>query len=257
MWNIFHSILLYFFNTIGLLSLKSSTINGVITLKNSNFHAILNCFKAFILFYYKNLVVQLMDDCFNDGLEIQFSKFSNATYYASGNILMLSSLANILVQLWRKDDIVNLLNDILKFKNVSIQNFKLGESFYQEFKRKCIKDVLLLIVAFGIVFTFDFFSTMKLNWLALVSYVLYILPEIINISMIVYIYIVTQFVVNTQKILNSYLSKRFNENYIEHYAVHTMEIFKFFRQILKLINLQCIFVTCYLFMETLVQVKKS
>ena len=104
MWNTFHSILLNYFNTVGLLSLKSSSINGIITLKNSNFHAILNFLKAFILLYYKNSIIQLMNDCYIVGVELQYSKFADATYYINGHLLILSSFANILVQLWRKED---------------------------------------------------------------------------------------------------------------------------------------------------------
>lgn len=249
-----HQILLNYFNTFGITSLKDSTFNGKITLKNSNFHAILNCLKVFILFYYKNSIIQLLNDCSIVKLEIQYSSFSNATHSINGNILMLSSFANILIQLWKKKETVKLLNDILKYKNLSIKSFKLGQLIYQKFKRNCSKDFLILLIVFGVVFSFDFLSTMKHNWLAFVSYILYILPEIINISMIVFIHIATQFVVNSHKILNNYLCKRCNENNIEQYAVHTKEIFNLLRQILKLITLQCIFVTCYMFMETLVQV---
>ena len=254
MWSLFHSILLYYFNTIGLLSLKRSTVNGLITLKTSNFYGILNCLKASILMYFKNSIFELMDDCYTVGLEVEYSTFSNVTYSVNGNILMLTTFSIILVQFWRKEETMNLLNDVLMLKHVSIKTFMLKESFYQEFRRNCIKDVLKIIIAFVIVFTFDYLSTMNHNWLSLVSYVLYILPEVVNISMIVFMYILTQFVVTAQKILNSYLSESVNENYIEQYAVYTMEVFRILRQMLKIMNLQCLFLTCYLFIETLVQV---
>lgn len=254
MWNKFHRVLLIYFNTIGLMSLKSSSRNGLIILKNSNFYALLNCLKVILLLYYKNSIFKLLAESYSIGPEIKFSKFTDTTFYLNGEIIVLSSLVNIIVQLWRKEDILNLLNDFSKYKNVSIKTFNMEKSFYEEFRRKCIKDCLLLIIAFGTVFFFDYFSTMYHNWFSLMCYVLYILPEIVNISMIVLIYIATQFVVSSQKILNSHLSKRFNKNYIEQYAIHTKNNYYILRQILKIMNIQCLFVTIYLFMEALVQV---
>lgn len=256
MTKLFYRILLAVLNLFGILNLKV-TNSGLI--RNSKLCVTMNFVKAMIIMYFNNYFKTVIYDHFlTDYPSYELTTF--AEFFFAGNTVFMyfNTIMLILLQIWKRKDILKVIEEMLLLKSLFIKKYKVAEKHYNQIERICIRDILLFFFGTFVVFLNDFLCNMNLNFKSFVAYVIFSFPYMTIILMTLIVYLSIQFVAISQKILIDSLAEGVIEssiaNDVEGIGYELGNVVSLFKQINNILNIQVALMVLYYLTETIVQV---
>lgn len=256
MTNFFYRILLTVFNLFGILNLKVTKTESI---RNSKLFVSMNFAKLIILLWYNNFFKTVIDGHYlADYPSNELTTFAEVFFSVNSDYMMFNTIMFLSLQIWKRKDIFNVIEEMMHFRNLFIQKYKVAEKLYNQVERRCMKDILLfLFVTLG-VFANDFVCNMNLNFKSLASYAIYSLPYMTIILMTLVAYLSIQFIRISQEILIQSLSEDSDENSIvssvEDIGYEIRKLNSLFSRINYILNIQISLLLLYYLSETIVQV---
>lgn len=256
MTKIFPKILLIVFNFFGILNLKV-TKSGLI--KNSKLCVALNVAKVVILLCFKDYFKTVINNhLLSDYPLYELTTFAEIFFSVHTDYMFLNTVMFICLQIWKSEDILQVLNEMMILRNLFMQKYKVAEKLYNQMESRCMRDVAFFFIVTIGVFSNDFVCTMNLNWMSLVSYIIFCIPHMAIVLMTLVAYLSIQFIVICQEILIESLAKDMSEssiaNYVGDIGYEIGKLISLFSKMNNILNTQISLMFINYLSETIVQV---
>ena len=245
-------ILIKILNFFGILNLKVTKYG---LLRNSKLCLIMNVAKVVIILYYYEYMKTIIDDhLIADYLSSELTKFAEIFFSLHTDYMYFNTIMFILLQIWKRNEILNVLNEMLILRSLFLRKYKAAEKLYNQIEKRCLRDVLLFFFITIGIFGIDFVCTMNHNWNSSIAYAIFTFPYVTIILMTLIAYLSIQFVAICQEILIESLSEVVSANHVEDIGHDTEELISLFCKINDILTIQVSLMIIYYLSETIVQV---
>ena len=141
----FYKMLLSIFNFFGILNLKV-TNSGLI--RNSKMCVAMNFIKFLIVLFYNKYFKTVIDVHFSaDYPSYDLTTFAEVFFSVHSDYMFFNTIMFILLQIWKRKDISQVVNEMLLLRILFIRKYKVAEKLYNQIERRCMRDILLFFLA--------------------------------------------------------------------------------------------------------------
>lgn len=199
----------YSLNFMGVLSVQMCGNNVELSI----FAALLNSVKLVCLVTFKKTFHSWMGSAvsldFNDMI---LSPFSMLFLTLHDKLFSSFPYVLLLIQLMKANQNISLINEMVEFHKECLKAFPMTRIFFHEFERNCLMRTLLCVIIGLIAILADFAFSLQHTFRALLVYVIYTIPQFVILTIILYISLIMQFVIVSQKALKLTVKQLENEH---------------------------------------------
>lgn len=189
------------FNFYGILSITKEKN----TVKVSKFHAVLNAIKILALIIFKDDINRLVEENVSMSYyEMSLTPFSEFYLSIFGNQAKICCILIMTLQLIMCRKNAKLINNIIKFTFKFVETSAKTEDHFDFYKRKCRRNIKILLIIFGGCSIYGYFTSMRLSLHSVPAYLFYSLYYFIITAFLCYFYVCQQFLIFSHESLNFY-----------------------------------------------------
>lgn len=206
------SIVLFLLNFFGILNARRIGDR----LKFSLVSALVNAIKMFLLVYFRAELYKFFSSNSKTPYQ-QNLKFSTVFHVLRYIRRMLITALPMLLQLIQSRRNISLVNAMLDYKVKLVKAHRPLQKVFARHENFCIKRLSILWILVMLALICDFFFTLQLNFMAFISYLIFLFPFLIILIFGSYIFCLFEFLACCQRALSSFLLDTSKQN--EHVAV--------------------------------------
>lgn len=193
-----YSILLHFFNLMGILSGRISDSK----LEVSYVQVVLNHLKNIALFAMRNQIMQFMRIHILPFVsEMKYSHFSNILRGSGSLQRFFQAALAVFLQQNAAHSHCNLINEMIDFRKHLERSCHRSKDLFEQFEVKCLRHFVIFSVVVLAAFLVGFFAFFPNTFVAFLAYTVSKLALFVSLMCVCYYYIIMQFLICCQDVL--------------------------------------------------------